>query len=224
MKDGKFITVEGIDGSGKTSLIEELAAEFRQAGRAVTTTREPGGTDLALRIRQLVLCPGEEKINSLTELFLFSAARSQHVQNLIIPKLKSGEVVICDRFTDSTLAYQGYGRELPMEALKYANQLCCTGLKIWKTFLLDLDPRIALQRTEERFAAEKNLVQESRFEEEKLNFHIRVRNGFLALAALDPERFQILDASKSQLQVATESKKVLRKALEVSHLDKLSRN
>jgi len=188
-----FITFEGVEGAGKSSQLRRLAARLREEGRRdVLETREPGGSLLGQELRQLVLHPPQGiVIENRAELLIMVADRAQHVAQTIRPHLDAGGIVLCDRYVDSSVAYQGYGRGLDVAEIDTLNAYATNGLMPDLTLLLDLDPAVGLARQKER----------SRMEEEALPFHARVRAGFLALAAHYPERFRILDAALPPAQV-----------------------
>jgi dTMP kinase len=182
-----FVTFEGIEGSGKSTQAKLLFEELLKRGFTVTLTREPGGTPAAEEIRNVLLTEKQEKFPPIAEVFLYEAARAFHVENLIKPALERGSVVICDRFTDSTLAYQGFGRGISLEFLKELNEKATGGIKPDLTFLLDLPVEEAFKRLRR-----KNL---DRIESESLSFHKRVREGFLSIAEEEPERIVVIDAT-----------------------------
>ncbi|KAB2953009.1 dTMP kinase [Heliorestis acidaminivorans] len=191
---GILLTFEGADGAGKTTQLELLATFFQSRGREVIKTREPGGTVVSESIRQLLLDPAMHSMVSSTELLLYEAARAQLVSEVIKPALESGKVVLCDRFTDSTLAYQGYGRGLDRKIIEKLNDLATGGLKPDKTILLDLHPELGLQRVQLKRGAD-------RLEQEDLLFHLRVREGFLDIADQDRARFIVISAEEDAQQV-----------------------
>src|SRR6059058_4457986 len=191
-----FITFEGIEGSGKTTQLNRLAATLRERGKTVVVTKEPGGTPLADRIRAILLDSGSV-IDPVAELFLFAASRRQNVMDVIRPALARGEVVLCDRYTDSTLAYQGFGRLLPLDELRTLNDWATARLVPGLTLLFDLAEEVGLRRARSRNDASAELQDESRFEAEDLRFHRRVREGYLSLAAAEPDRFVTIDADGS---------------------------
>lgn len=180
---GLFITFEGVEGAGKTTQIALLRAALEAEGRNVCVTREPGGDALAEAVRKLVL---HEEMTPRAELLLFLASRAQNVERVIRPHLEAGDIVLCDRFTDSSLAYQGYGRGLGRDAVHLLNTFATGGLFPDLTFLFDLEPKVGLERQSDR----------NRMESETLAFHQRVREGFLTEAANDTTRFCVLDASQ----------------------------
>ena len=194
---GRFITVEGPDGAGKTTQAEALAAHLRDAGIDVVLTREPGGTSLGERVRELLLAGGSAAVSTdpLTDAILFNAARRQLVVEILRPALDAGRTVVCARYADSTLAYQGYGAGVPLAQLRSLEAVATGGLEPDLTILLDLSVEAGLGR--------KGPDEITRFEEFDLAFHRRVRSGFLALAAESPERFVVIDATRSADDVAT---------------------
>ena len=191
-----IITLEGIEGSGKTTLIENLADVFRTLNHEVLVTREPGGCALGRELRQMLLNP-ETEICPEAELFLFLADRAQHVAEVIRPALKRGEVVLCDRYADSTVVYQGYGRGLDIEKLRSLNDVAIGGLWPDRTFVLDMDPADALKRARRRNAELGLSEKEGRFEAEQMPFHTRIREGFKLWAAHNTKRIVVLDAADS---------------------------
>ena len=193
---GKLITLEGIEGAGKSTLAQFVSAWLGRHGITVRLTREPGGTPLAERVRQIVLERGAEPVSPLTETLLMFASRALHVQNVIRPTLARGEWVVCDRFTDATRAYQGSGRGVDT-ALIDALALAVHGdLKPDCTLLLDLPVRAGLARARTRPGATAD-----RFEAESLGFFEKVRAGYLALARREPQRFRIIDATAPLAEV-----------------------
>jgi dTMP kinase len=183
---GVFITFEGPEGAGKSTQTKLLKTALENAGYAVTLTREPGGTPLGDAVRGALLNPDLE-ISALSEFLLFSASRAQLCKSLIAPKLSENHIVICDRFFDSSLAYQGYGRGLNLDFLREVTWEATGGLRPHVTVLLDLDPTLGLERAARVGAPD-------RLEQADLAFHQKVRRGFLSLAALEPERFLVVDA------------------------------
>jgi dTMP kinase len=187
-----FITLEGVEGCGKTTQAALLAGWLSSRGHQVTITREPGGCPIGDRIRAILLDPANSAITADTELFLYAAARSQHVAEVIKPALDRGITVICDRFTDATLAYQGYARGLDLDKIRHLNQLAAGNVSPDLTLLLDYPPDAGLLRAQQRNLANA-ADHEGRFESEAIAFHQRVRNGYLELAASN-RRIQLLDA------------------------------
>jgi dTMP kinase len=186
---GLFITFEGPEGSGKTTQIRLLAEWLGEQGREVLTTREPGGTRIGEAIRNVLLSPAHTEMCAETEILLFSAARAQIVRESLQPHLVRGGVVLCDRFADSTLAYQGYGRLLDLDTLRQITLFATGGLIPALTICLDLPVVEGLRRKQGGDQAEWN-----RMERERLDFQARVRHGYLALAAAEPQRWFVLDA------------------------------
>ncbi len=191
-----FVTFEGIEGAGKSTAIDYLSGYLQARGYDPVLTREPGGSALGRRLRALLLDVRTGGLASRAELFLFLADRAQHVVEVIRPALEAGQVVLCDRFTDSTLAYQGHGRGLDTEYLRSLNTAATGGLEPDLTLLLDLPVRCGLERAGERNRSAGMVIAEGRFDSESLDFHERVRRGYRALADEEPERFAIIDASQ----------------------------
>ena len=191
-----FITFEGIEGSGKTSQLRHLVDHLRQRGRTVVETREPGGTAAGAALRRLLLGPEALPLTPLAELLLYCADRCQHVAEVIRPALAGGQIVVCDRFSDSTIAYQGYARGLDLEAVQTLDGRARDGVSPGLTVLLDCPVETGLARTRNRAGAP------DRFERETVAFHERVRQGFLTLAAAEPARFVVLDSTQPLDQVS----------------------
>lgn len=206
-----FITLEGIEGSGKTSQVQAIARWLAVAGYSCLTTREPGGTPIGSQIRSILLHPDNRDLAPTAELLLYVADRVQHLETVVRPALAAGKVVVCDRYFDATLVYQGYARGLDTAMLRQLHQLTCNGLTPDLTLLLDLDPEIGLARAWGRIRADDIHGQEARFEKERLIFHQRVRGGYLDLAGRESERFAVIDASvdaqmvKDQIESALEA-------------------
>lgn len=204
-----FITLEGIEGSGKTSQIPAIVDYLTKTGHDCLTTREPGGTPIGGKIRSILLDPDNTDLASTTELLLYAADRVQHLETVILPALDTGKSVVCDRYFDATLAYQGYARGLDRELIDNLHQLACRGLKPDFTLLLDLPPETGLARAWHRIDANAQNVRESRFEAEALTFHQRVREGYLALAQSEPQRFAVIDADKDEKTVGSRIEEAL---------------
>ncbi|MDD5225847.1 MAG: dTMP kinase [Candidatus Omnitrophica bacterium] len=187
MKRGYFITFEGAEGSGKSTQIRNAVAFLKKKGRSVVMLREPGGTRISESVRNILLDKNLKEMSPVTELLLYLAARAQIVHEKILPALKAGKVVICDRFEDSTRAYQGFGRNISLKAIEEASKLVRGSLKPDLTFVLDIDIVKGLKRG----------GRHDRIEREALSFHERVRRGFLALAKGEPKRMVVLDTNKS---------------------------
>ena len=196
-----FITFEGIEGSGKTTQLKHVEAYFKRQGRECIVTREPGGTEIGKKIRSILLDPASKNMSPVSELFLYMADRAQHVKELLIPAISAGKTVLCDRFFDATVVYQGYARGLEVEQIHRLHELTLEGLKPDVTILLDLPPEIGLSRAWAQIDNGKRDDVESRFEKEKLSFHKKVRAGYLELARLEPQRFRIIDATREENEV-----------------------
>lgn len=186
-----FITFEGPEGSGKSTQLQRLGALLSEAGVDCVTTKEPGGTPIADRIRAIVLDSASAGMDAWTEVLLYSASRRQHVVERIRPALQRGATVLCDRYTDATIAYQGYGRLIELGRLETLNAWATEGLVPDITLLYDIDEATGLARAHRRNAAMD--VDEGRFEAEDLRFHRRVREGYLAMAVAAPARFATID-------------------------------
>jgi len=198
---GLFVTFEGVEGSGKTTVAEAIAENLRQKGLTVTVTAEPRDTSVGRQIRQLLATVDER--TAWTETFLFLADRAEHVAKVIKPALERGEIVLCDRFTDSTIAYQGFGLGLPLEWLTQLNSIATNGLVPDLTLLLDIDPEMGLKRSQ----------RETVFERRSLDFHQRVRWGYLWLAKQEPHRVKVIDASQPLESVLTQALRLVEEAL-----------
>jgi dTMP kinase len=191
---GLFVTFEGIEGAGKSLQLSLLARRLRTAGVSVVATREPGGTRLGKRLRQILLETAGEPVSPRAELHLYVADRIQHLLEVVEPALDRGDVVLCDRYADATLAYQGYGRMLPLDSIEELHRRSPLGRKPTRTLLLDLEPATGLARARLRDAASASAAAEARMEAEALDFHHRVRDGYLALARMEPDRFRVVPA------------------------------
>jgi dTMP kinase len=202
---GKFIVFEGVEGAGKTTQIQQTATWLQNCcgiDRSIVTTREPGGTILGQKIRQLLLDDSNGWIDRRTELLLYGADRAQHVESTIRPHLDRGDIVLCDRFTDSTIAYQGYGRGFDRAEIDRVNQLATGGLQSDLTLWLDLDVTLGLQRVALR-------GNPDRMERANLDFHQRVRQGYQDLANIYPERIVRIDANRSEVAIQAEIQQIL---------------
>jgi dTMP kinase len=204
-----FITLEGIEGSGKTTQANHMVRFLEGRGHSCVMTREPGGTRIGKKIRTILLDPESTDMEPLTELLLYIADRAQHIRELIRPSLSAGKTVICDRFYDATLVYQGFARGLDIGLINQLHQLIFEDLRPDITILLDLPTQLGLSRAWKQIKNGKRTGDETRFEEETLSFHDNVRAGYLELARTASNRFKIIDASKDVNQV----KKAIRKAL-----------
>jgi dTMP kinase len=196
---GIFITFEGGEGSGKTTQLKRLLAHLRSVGLDPVETRDPGGTAIGNQVRQLVLDGRNSRMADLTELFLYEASRTQLVAEVIRPAVAAGRTVVCDRFTDSTIAYQGYGRGMDLALIRQLNDLATGGLRPDLTFLLDLDPVAGLARVSERLVHLQ--ASRDRLEGEALEFHQRVRSGYRALAGAEPSRIVPVDATQGIAEI-----------------------
>ncbi|NET30593.1 MAG: dTMP kinase [Cyanothece sp. SIO1E1] len=215
---GKFIVFEGVEGSGKTTQLQQahdwllsndLLRSLQTQGylSSILITREPGGTPLGLSLRQLLLShAAPEPIQDRTELLLYMSDRTQHVETVLKPKLTQGALILCDRYTDSTVAYQGYGRGLDLTLIKQLNQIATDGLQSDLTIWLDLDVAVGLSRTQQRGVTD-------RIEQANLDFHQRVRKGFMALADANPGRIIRVDASLSKSEVTQAIQAILQQRL-----------
>ena len=199
MTAGRFITFEGGEGCGKSTQIRILAERLRAAGKDVLLTREPGGTELAEKIRALVREESADPPNIRAETLLFLASRAQVVENVIRPALAAGTWVLCDRFADSTFAYQGYGRGLDLDEIKRINFFATGGLVPDRTVLLDVSPEVSAKRMRAREVATN--TDADRMEKAGDDFHARLKKGFLELAAAEPERFAVISADGSVEEV-----------------------
>jgi len=208
-----FITLEGPEGSGKTTQARLLAEWLREQGDEVVLTREPGGTDIGDQIRAVLHDPRNTAMDARAEILLYSASRAQHVAQLIRPALAAGKIVISDRYADSTLAYQGYGRGLDLETLRTITRFATGGLTPDLTLYLDIAPQEGLQRR--RLGGE----EWNRLDAETLEFHQQVRAGYLELVSLEPERWEVVNAARSVEEVQTEIK-----ALVQARLDRTKRD
>lgn len=187
-----FITFEGIDCCGKSTQARQLAERLEESGQHVLLLREPGNTRLSEHIREILLNKEFSEMNERTELLLFAASRAQLVDQVILPALEQDSVVICDRFFDSTVAYQGYGRQLPLEDIVHINRIATQELIPDMTFFIDISPEIAFERCRERLEAERD-----RMEESGVRFYERVINGYMSLAESERGRFYVIDGAQS---------------------------
>jgi dTMP kinase len=187
---GMFISLEGIEGTGKTTQAKHLSERLIHEGYEVALTQEPGGTVIGNRIREILLLPDHKEMATMTELLLYNAARAQHLAELIVPSINAGKVVITDRFTDSTIAYQGYARGIDLGLIRSLDALATRGFSPDLTILFDLDVETGLMRN-------KGANKVDRLELEDVEFHRKVREGFLRLAGAEPGRIHIVDASLS---------------------------
>ena len=203
---GKFITFEGLDGCGKSTQLGKLADVLRAEGLDVITTREPGGTDIGEKIRG-VLLDSRSKMAPMAELALMFASRAQQIEEVILPNVRAGRWVLCDRFTDSSEAYQGAGRQLGSEAVLTLHRALCRGLQPDLTILMDSDPAASVERARRRNRAQVDKTDENRFEQENRAFFERVHEQFLAIARREPERVFVVDARRA---IATVHREIVR--------------
>ncbi|GAS85817.1 dTMP kinase [Paenibacillus amylolyticus] len=195
---GKFITLEGGEGSGKTTMIGRIGSYFEERGIPYVVTREPGGIEIAEKIRSIILDPLHTAMDARTEALLYAAARSQHLAEKVEPALKAGKAVICDRFVDSSLVYQGYARGLGIENVWAINRFAIGDLMPDVTLYLDIEPEVGLARIDAHDGREVN-----RLDLENLEFHRKVREGYFLLKEQFPERIRVIDASMKQEDVLT---------------------
>jgi dTMP kinase len=196
-----FITFEGPEGSGKSTQAQLLARRLRREGYPSVLTREPGGTRIGRQIRQVILSPGHREMSPEAELGLYFSDRAQHLREVIWPALEAGRIVVCDRYTDSTIAYQGYGRGLSIRLIRSLDRIMTGGFRPDVTLLLDVQADKGLSRARRRNRGRAALRKEARFEGETLAFHERVRKGYLEMARREPERFLVLSADEARSRV-----------------------
>lgn len=194
---GLFITFEGPDGAGKTTQVQAIVEALQKQGYDVLVTREPGGTPISDKIREIILSPTHEEMADATEVLLYAASRAQHVHEVIKPAIESGKIVICDRYVDASVAYQGYGLGVPTQKVSHINRFATGGLTPDRTYLLD----VPVQEGKSRLLARTGL---DRIEQKGEAYHERVRAGFHELAEQNPERFRIVDAARSIDEVTQE--------------------
>lgn len=207
-----FITFEGVEGSGKTTQIRRLKTYLNRKGIRCIITREPGGTSIGDKIRKILLDPDHKNLDPLAELFLYEAARVQHIKEFIRPLSEKKGVVLCDRFGDASVAYQGCGRRLGVRLVERLNRMATDGLKPDLTFLLDCPTGVGLKRAIRRNEVLKQ-EKEGRFEREKIQFHNRVRMGYLALARKEPRRVKVIDTRKGEDKVFEEIQHIIDKII-----------
>ncbi|MCF6095141.1 dTMP kinase [Microaerobacter geothermalis] len=194
---GIFITFEGPDGAGKTTQIERIGKKLEEKGFKVVTTREPGGTMISNEIRRILLSPSFQEMVKETEVLLYAASRAQHVMEFIIPHIEKGYIVLCDRFVDASIAYQGYGLQIPLETIQLINQFATNRFKPHRTYLIDVPIEIGKHRLLQR-SGDHNL---DRIEQKNHEYHQRVRDGFYALAKKEKERIKLVNGTLSQDKV-----------------------
>jgi dTMP kinase len=206
-----FITIEGIEGSGKTTQLRHMVACLTGRGHHCVVTREPGGTEIGKKIRTILLDPSSGALDPMAELLLYAADRVQHINERVTPLLRDGKTVLCDRFIDSTVVYQGYARGIDVGLIHRLHRLILNGVTPDMTILLDLPPEMGLGRAWREINKGKRADNEIRFEEEAIVFHKKVRQGYLELSRLEPERFRVIDASPDEARVRREIQSVLSK-------------
>jgi len=197
---GLFITFEGLDGAGKTTQLKLLAARLREQGKPVMETAEPGGTSVGMQIRHILLNAENKELCGLAELLMMFACRAQNVEEAILPALDQGMIVLCDRFTDSTVAYQGIARGLGVEAVRTVDRVACQGLEPHITLYVDVDVQTALERARTRNREDER--PETRIEEQTPEFHGKVRDAYLDLAAIHRQRIRLVDGLGTREEVA----------------------
>ena len=196
---GIFITIEGPDGSGKTTALQQVVPRLQQEmNRKVVATREPGGSPIAEKIRSLILDPSHTDMDSRTEALLYAASRRQHLIEKVLPVLESGDVIFCDRFVDSSIAYQGYARGIGEEGIREINQFATEGIEPDVTLYIDVPAEVGIQRIH----ANLDEREYNRLDQEKLDFHEKVRAGYQQLAKANPERIEVVDGTMSREEVA----------------------
>jgi len=218
---GKFITFEGLDGSGKSTQLEKLARSLRAHGLSVTVTREPGGTAAGEKIRDVLLHSATSGLSPLTEMALMFASRAQHIHEIILPALAEGRIVLCDRFTDSTEAYQGGGRKLGSKPVLQMHEVLCGGLQPDLTVLLDNEVAFSVERARRRNRKHKSTREkgserdENRFEQENRAFFGRVRHAYMAIAHREPQRVHIVNARGTPSETHAVIMELVRKKLKL---------
>ena len=211
---GTFITFEGIEGSGKSTQIALLANYLTARGIRNVLTREPGGTLIGDQVRKILLDPANRSLDPTAELLLYAASRAQHLRETILPALANGLIVLCDRFSDATLAYQGYGRGLDIELIHSLDRIVTTGMRPDLTILFDIEATMGIARARGRNNS-LGLEAEARFENEELVFHDRVRQGYLTLVAQDPDRIRVVDASGTSEAVQDQVRNIVDERLRI---------
>ncbi len=208
-----FISICGVEGAGKTTQIRHIADFLKSTGLKFVMTREPGGTEIGMKIRRILLDPKNHNLTPKAELFLYAADRTQHIEQLILPALNEGKIVVTDRFVDSTTVYQGYARGIDFELVEKINELVLNGLKPDVTILLDISPSVGLARVRDQLQFGERVESESRFEQEELVFHEKIRQGFLTLAQKETNRFHVIDANRDPDEVTKDVIRILKTAL-----------
>ena len=206
-RPGLFITLEGIDGTGKSTQYRLLLSYLKKLGYSVSATREPGGTRVGEQIRRILLDSSTKEMSALAELVLMYAARAQHLEEVVRPALNRGQVVVSDRFNDASMAYQGYGRKLGTKIVRALDRIVCGMTQPDLTLVLDLAPKVALKRAQGRELRRNS--RRGRFEAESLEFHEHARRGYLAIAGQDPKRIKVVKADRSVNEVQSEIRKLV---------------
>lgn len=216
-----FITLEGIEGSGKSTQLPDIVKFLKSRGHDCIITREPGGTKIGQKIRKILLDPESNDMDPLAELLLYTADRAQHIKTIVNPLLVEGKTVLCDRYFDATVVYQGFARGLDIELINRLHEMLFNNLKPDLTILLDLQPKLGLSRAWKQIGNGARTGLEIRFEEETLEFHEKVRAGYLELSRIEPERFRVIDASRDEEQVRKDIIEVLSLFLETKDKKKI---
>lgn len=216
-----FITLEGIEGSGKSTQLPDIVKFLKSRGHDCIITREPGGTKIGQKIRKILLDPESNDMDPLAELLLYTADRAQHIKTIVNPLLVEGKTVLCDRYFDATVVYQGFARGLDIELINRLHEMLFNNLKPDLTILLDLQPKLGLSRAWKQIGNGARTGLEIRFEEEALEFHEKVRAGYLELSRIEPERFRVIDASGDEEQVRKEIIEALSLFLETANKKKI---
>jgi len=211
-----FITFEGVEGSGKTTQIQRLKRYLNQKGIPCEVTREPGGCPIGEKVRKILLNPDHREMSPLSELLLYEASRAQHVREVIKPLLKKGLVVLCDRFSDASIAYQGYGRNVDLKLVEGLNRLSSQGIKPDVTFLLDCPSDVGLRRALQRNQMLRK-EREERFEREKIQFHYQVRKGYLSIAKKEPHRVKVIDTRAGEEKVFEKIRRIVDRLIVAKH-------
>ncbi|CAN7149805.1 dTMP kinase [Paenibacillus sp. LjRoot56] len=202
--NGIFITFEGPDGSGKTTQLKKIAQELQKLGHDVLVTREPGGTSISDKIRSIILDPVNGEMVDQAEVLLYAASRAQHVHELILPALKAGRIVLCDRFIDASVAYQSYGLGVDIEMVKNISKYASSGLQATRTYMMDVPVEVSLERLNQRAGATEFTQQLDRIEQKNVEYHSRVRAGFHQIAADHPKRVIMIDANRDAERIAAD--------------------
>ncbi|MDQ0892033.1 dTMP kinase [Paenibacillus sp. V4I9] len=201
--NGIFITFEGPDGAGKTTQLKKLAEELKKQGHNVLVTREPGGTAISDQIRSIILDPVNKEMVDQAEVLLYAASRAQHVQQLILPALAAGRIVLCDRFIDASVAYQAYGLGVDVDMVKAISRYASSGLQATRTYILDVPVEVSMARLHHRASGTGvNAQQLDRIEQKNVDYHSRVREGFHQIAADHPERVRVVNANRNEEEIA----------------------